>query len=465
MFLKRVQVPDFRVLQDVDITFEPDFFPKIFPLGSLNGGGKSTLLQLIFVLLHCSGDPNRIEFLKNLLFKFKVKENNHKRILATFEILHQNQSITLEFLVSQNSSFYELLGLEREESNKNLNFSIHVELEKIKSSQISKNNYIKNLESNLKNLERIKQIEDNENKQIRFQQECSKIGMIPGLTENLNNLSIEEVHKALEELIKSQKIELSSFDEKYKIFESKILEARTYLDSQNLIYICNYSSNDDKFEQDVLLCHIKDIDLSQGKSFLNEVSKKIFLTAPITQIFLFLNLQIRQSLFDTRSYFGNYNIAIKSAQSKLSNFFAYDFFALDLLLKSLIEARDRDFQEMTEKGEYGNSYKNLLQDLNSMLANKRINIKDNFDEVNFKLIQDNEEIELYPEDLSHGELKRLSIYMWLRYYNIEDAIVLMDEIEIALHPDWQYKVVSDLKKWASSNQYILATHSYELLQA
>jgi predicted ATP-binding protein involved in virulence len=57
MFLRRIQVPDFRVLKDVDITFEPEFSPRIFPLGSLNGGGKSTLLQLIFILLSCSIDP------------------------------------------------------------------------------------------------------------------------------------------------------------------------------------------------------------------------------------------------------------------------------------------------------------------------------------------------------------------------------------------------------------------------
>ena len=62
MKLQRVQVPDFRVLKNVDISFEKDFVPNIFPLGSQNGGGKSTLLQLIFVLLHCSGDSNKHGF-------------------------------------------------------------------------------------------------------------------------------------------------------------------------------------------------------------------------------------------------------------------------------------------------------------------------------------------------------------------------------------------------------------------
>ena len=67
--------------------------------------------------------------------------------------------------------------------------------------------------------------------------------------------------------------------------------------------------------------------------------------------------------------------------------------------------------------------------------------------------------------MSHGELKRLSLYVWLKYSNIENAIILFDEIEIALHPDWQYQIIRDLEEWGPTNQYILATHSYELCQA
>jgi len=99
------------------------------------------------------------------------------------------------------------------------------------------------------------------------------------------------------------------------------------------------------------------------------------------------------------------------------------------------------------------------------LGNKKINPNIELSGVNFQLDRDDENIELQPEDLSHGELKRLSIYLWLKYRNIENAIVLMDEVEIAFHPDWQYQIISDLQEWAPSNQYILATHSYELCQA
>jgi predicted ATP-binding protein involved in virulence len=67
MRLQRVQIPNFRVLKDIDITFEPHRVPQIFPLASQNGGGKSTLLQLIFTLLTCNDDSDRTRLVKNLL--------------------------------------------------------------------------------------------------------------------------------------------------------------------------------------------------------------------------------------------------------------------------------------------------------------------------------------------------------------------------------------------------------------
>jgi hypothetical protein len=86
MFLKRIQVPDFRVLKNVDITFDPQLEPRVFPLGSQNGGGKSTLLQLIFVLLHCAIDPEKFHLVENLLQGFQVDEKDEGRYLATVEI-------------------------------------------------------------------------------------------------------------------------------------------------------------------------------------------------------------------------------------------------------------------------------------------------------------------------------------------------------------------------------------------
>ncbi|HBE21552.1 MAG TPA: ATP-binding protein [Cyanobacteria bacterium UBA11149] len=383
MHLQRIQVPDFRVLKDVDIIFEKEFEPPIFPLGSLNGGGKSTLLQLIFILLHCSIKPEQIEFLKNLLQGFKIREDEDKRVLAIIDIWHSEKTIQINFSSYPYFYFKHLLN------------------EKYQNSQLN-------------------------------------------LKYNDDYISIRQ-----DEI--SQKIE-------------------SYFTSEGLLYICDYKQTEELYNNEeetaaILLCHIDGIDITEAEYFLQELSKQVFLAAPATQVFLFLSQECRKLLFRKENDQSNYYLHFEEAKSKLPGFFAYDFVAVELLIEAFIAARDRDFRQAIETGEYGNNYQAILNELKLVLGNKKVNITTDFSGISFTLDKDGETIELYPEDLSHGELKRLSIYIWLKYRNIEDAIVLMDEIEIAFHPDWQYQIISDLKEWAPNNQYILATHSYELCQA
>jgi hypothetical protein len=201
---------------------------------------------------------------------------------------------------------------------------------------------------------------------------------------------------------------------------------------------------------------------------MKELSSKIFLAAPSTQVFIFLPKATNKSLFQINQGnpdSSNYYLAMADIKKKLSNLFTYDFLPVELLINYFIMARDQDFAQAIETGEYGNNYQLKRQNLNSILSDKEINLDKDISGITFKFKGDTNGEELYPEDLSHGELKRLSIYLWLKYRRIKDAIVLMDEIEIALHPDWQYKIIEDLQEWEPSNQYILATHSYELCQA
>lgn len=67
--------------------------------------------------------------------------------------------------------------------------------------------------------------------------------------------------------------------------------------------------------------------------------------------------------------------------------------------------------------------------------------------------------------MSHGELKKLGLFIWLKYKHLSDSIILMDEVENGLHPDWQFSIIGDLAKWSPNNQFILATHSYEICDA
>ena len=425
MHLLRVQVPDFRGLKNIDITFEKDFVPKIFPLGSQNGGGKSTLLQLIFVLLHCSVDDDKKPFLQNLLQGFKIYDGLEKRVLAIIDIWDGEKVVQIEFFAYNDSFFQKSLALDmgnRNEENIDkpyLSFSVLTQLKLLQSeiAKLKKNNFF--LTTNHS------EVRNNELKIAKLNQESTEI----------------------------------------KIIYQNVID---YLEAENLTYICNYSSkrNSNNKRDEALLCNFNNIDREKAEFFLEELSAKIFLAAPSTQIFLFIPPNDRKLLFGKSSNGGkNYYAILESVRSELEGLFTYDFLAVELLIESFKAVRDRDFREAIKTGNYGNSYQALINDLNRLLGNKRINLNEDFSGVNFQLYNNGEAIELYPEDLSHGELKRLSIYIWLKSRNIEDAIVLMDEVEIAFHPDWQYQIISDLQEWGSSNQYILATHSYALCEA
>ena len=386
MHLQRVQVPDFRVLKDVDITFEKNFNPRVFPLGSQNGGGKSTLLQLIFVLLHCSIIPHRLDCLRNLLNGFNLRKDENKRILAIIDIWDDEKLVELEFFICDDSYMKRLLSLDNLINEQKINSSFNEDELPNKVSELFQKDEIRN--------------------------------------ENLS--------------------------------------------SKNIEYIFGYSSKFRENEDDSLLCHMKNFDMKKSKLFLEDLSNKIFLAAPYTQVFLFMSKEERDFLFAgsdmiSRDY-TNYYVALNKSNIRLKGLFTYNFFSVDLLIDFFKAARDKDFREALDTGEYGNNYKKLLNDLDLLLIDKRVNLKANFSELTF-ISKSDDGIELYPDDLSHGELKRLSIYVWLKHRNIENAIVLMDEVDLALHPDWQYQIVSDLLDWVPSNQYVLATHSYELCNA
>ena len=369
MRLLRVQVPDFRVLKNIDLSFGKDFFPQIFPIGSQNGGGKSTLLQLIFILLHCSGDPEKIEYVVNVLHRCQLEDELEQKTLAIFEILTDNrEEVKLDFFICRDA-------------------------------------YVKQFVSDLDG---------------QF---------------------------------------VYDFGDVYiKQFVSDI-------DGQ-FLYLCQ--AKNQKNQEIFLLCKFSQTTQEEFQLFMKELSSKIFLAAPSTQVFIFLPKATNKSLFQINQGnpdSSNYYLAMADIKNKLSNLFTYDFLPVELLINYFIMARDQDFAQAIETGEYGNNYQLIRQNLNLILSDKEINLDKDISGITFKFKGDTNGEELYPEDLSHGELKRLSIYLWLKYRRIKDAIVLMDEIEIALHPDWQYKIIEDLQEWEPSNQYILATHSYELCQA
>jgi hypothetical protein len=386
-----------------------------------------------------------------MLDGLKIQEDFDKRVIALFDVWDGNKSVKLEFFSYKDSYARNLVFNQDAESEAGTQVD--------KKAKDDDYDYIK-----FSALEVTKAIEDEisaiKRKILEKRSEMQKTRgeRNDGFFSFLKN-ELSELEDKLKEL-KTQ-------HNKVKFDSDKVTK---YLKTEKLIYICNYSVSENENDDEVLLCQMNNVDINEVEFFLEELSQRVFLAAPATQVFLFLSQKSRKLLFrdisNDKNYGNNsYYSELQKAKTELAGFFAYDFLAVDLLIESFKAARDRDFREAIETGEYGNNYKELMKDLNGMLSNKQIELDVDLSGVNFKLARDGGSIELNPEDLSHGELKRLGIYMWIKYHNIENAIVLMDEIEIAFHPDWQYQIISDLQQWAPNNQYILATHSYELCQA
>jgi len=461
MHLQRVQVPDFRVLKDVDITFEHDFNPRVFPLGSQNGGGKSTLLQLIFTLLHCSTNPNRLFALKNLLSDFCLQEDNDKRIVAKIDIWDGEKIVQLEFFVCNSIYLDKTLKLDvltnSQHQRNNSTLSLLADIKRV-LTHINKLDICK---KDLKNIDILNTSEANLVTGIQklfidlqeFEIELPKSLLSIPLEQNLVISEFDKMAKKIE-------IKLDALNIEWNVLELQRKEVIKYLNSKSIEYIHSYKDNIN--EDKVLLCNVCNLETNLINQFLNKLSEKVFLAAPSTQIFLFFSRKVRKSLFAERN---TYQTKITDISGRLSGLFIYEFLAVDILVKAFNHAKDIDFKEAIKTGEYGNNYKNLLKDLELLLNNKKVNLRHDFTGLTFTENESIDKVELEPEDLSHGELKRLSIYIWLKHRNIENAIVLMDEVDIALHPDWQYRIGMDLVEWVSSNQYILATHSYELCES
>jgi len=454
MFLKRVQVPDFRALKNVDISFEEQLEPHVFPLGSQNGGGKSTLLQLIFVLLRCSTSPEVGKIFGNLFERFSIPESSQKREIAEIEIINNDrEEIKLKFFAASNS-FVEnkvesYIKKYRDSADHDLIQEQETEWLRESIDNISVNTIgytdpmklqIKNLSENLSRARNSGRYSSSKLKEIE-QQQLLRIRELEYIIKNHI-----EFENALENILLRSNILLLS---RYSYIEKSV--------NKDAFIVCEIDVK--AVQRDT----IKDLRL-----VLSEISSYVFLAAPSTQIFLFMSPESRKKLLDKHIKERDntqYTDDLQYMKDTISNFFTYDFLPVSTLISLFEKARDEDFAKVVKTGNYGSSYNELLEKIDAVLGEKRINARDDLSGMQFFLGENGSSTEIYPEDLSHGELKRFGICIWLMASKIKNAIVLMDEIELALHPDWQYQIVRDLVDWGPDNQYILATHSYSLCEA
>lgn len=427
MFVEKIEVPAFRVLRDVVLEFDRSYRPTIFPLGSENGGGKSTLLQLLFVLLHCSAEPERFVYLKNLLASDSSADGEDERLIARLSIQMGEETYKLEFL-SLHSRFLANQKLEDLAHG----FATEAQLEKQKQA----------LEMAKQRLERLQKVNERDLQQ-----------------------------------------EVDVYATECKTLSEDMQRIQGLMVALNYKYITTYAGAASSHEDmRAVVCRTAGQSASKTDELLRAATAQVFLLGPSNQQYLFLGKDTRRALQTTASRPPKraetkrvrpqieYLSGLDKAEETMEGFIAYDWLSIEPLVRLFLSARDEDFQSVVTTGHYGNRYVTLQQEVNGLLLGKTVrplvNSASAVVGVEFIITgATGTETVVGPEDLSQGELKRLMIYAWLRANHAKDSLVLIDEIESSLHPDWQVGIVRDLDAWAPSNQYILATHSYELCQA
>lgn len=412
MKLLKVSVPNFRNLQNVELTFEPELSPAVFPIASQNGGGKSTLLQLIFTLFHCSTDLEKHDYIENIIKTAKNSINNKDIYdLASIDFLYENKFIDFHFKIYK-------LDLERIYDSP--------ELDILKTQHTTLYAAFKSL------------LKEEVEELSKYKQE--QLSLIKEICSNLDELGITNDH---------------GIDIPTKLISLVLLNLPDILPdiARGKLY------------SHLLICHTNYSDYQEAVRIFSSISQHIYLAAPSTQSYLFLNQIDRRHLLNSSL---DYSKSLFETAKDLSNLYLYHQLTLKELTDTFNQARDKDWKEALESNNlvYGSNIKNLTEDFHNFLGqDKYILPTPELDSVIVKKqISETESIELEPEDLSHGELRRLGLYAWIKYNIPENSIILIDEVENALHPDWQYNIADELASWGN-NQYLLATHSFHLCEA
>jgi energy-coupling factor transporter ATP-binding protein EcfA2 len=468
MYIEKIEVPAFRALRDICLDFSGPYDPQIFPLGSENGGGKSTLLQLLFTLLHCSGgSPEHLPYLQNLLATDTSAEepSNGERLLAKITLRIDDETHELHFL-----SLGDVFLQNTLDDPPKYGFCTEYEQERLRGQLRRLTEKLDRLNEASPHIKDGEALSQSAAKFLTWKDFRDEPGYPPRNPREAATFT-NSLLRRIPEQAKDIQIAIERLDEDLE-------RVRAILRASDFHHITNYRADWHR----ALVCQIPGRPPPSVEALLHAVSAKVFLLGPSNQQYLFLGKKERKALLESRTstrqrrikpYLEDhprpqieYLSALDEAEQAMPGFFAYDWLSVSPLVELFRIARDEDFKQVVKTGRYGDTYTQLMKEVNTLLLGKRVRPLEDLSGIQFEVVRaDGAATELNPEDLSQGELKRLMIYAWLRANNAFDALVLIDEIEASFHPDWQVRIVRDLKDWAPNNQYILATHSYELCQA
>ena len=425
MKLKKIYIKKFRQFENFEINFE-ESEDNIYALISKNGLGKSNLLQFIFVMINVLKSEEFHLLLKNLLENEIEDFPNEKTLFSEFEFIGNNIKyyiVPIEWNEINFKDYEEIIGLE-------------AYLDKLRKIEIT----INNLNSIVEEIKDMPEILLRENLRDIYHKLDDRL-FYDRAFYFLRNKDKESLKTFIEKYIEEKQLEIKKYnmiDDHLNEIKIKINTYENILEQKNLKKICKI--NDNYF----LLAEIENKDIIVD----------VYLVAPNYQPFHFLEDEKKQLLLEN---FEGYVSILESLREKLNNkIYFYNFLNEDEVIETEELLMRLDKEHLDKTGEYGKFLPTFKKELSKLLENKTL-LTDEYIEI----LYENKKLSL--TDLSHGELKKLSLYLWSKYYPTKNSIVLFDELELSFHPSWQIEIIENLKEWLKDKQIIIATHSPQIL--
>jgi len=264
-----------------------------------------------------------------------------------------------------------------------------------------------------------------------------------GKTTILNSIAsffykIDKRKKILPMFIKNE-----FFDSKNSFFELEI-EYEVYIKEQSLF-------EENRKTKNIFRCNNRDLDsIDKFQNEIEESSKIIYFTA----------YRFFSEIYSTPKPKINKNKSIFQVYDQNSTSFS----SPNKIHEYMVDIYIADAINVMEKQNNPAHMKELKELVKQVLHNKEFETvsKENPDYYDV-IFKDSENNRFTLFELSHGEKLILMFLMEFHKNKWKDSIVLIDEPEMSLHPDWQIKLIPILEKLGKNNQFIIATHSTKII--
>lgn len=419
-------------------TISIEFNEKLTILTGDNGSGKTTMLNIINDILNETYED---------LFKYKF---------TAIEILY-NDKETIIF--RENNRTLSIIP------KKNLGYEFNLEdLEKINLKDIEGiNNIIK------------KDEEDNEFDDYDMYNMMRKIGKYPTLyfpTYRRSEVELTEL------LLDSKRVKMY-YNRRFNRVKN-LKNTVVGINNEDLEEIVKrHWISISKIESDILNSFIGEMFLSFLK--ISNITDNILDEIEVEEINnklkeIFTRTQLSKNINSIDSKINSYTDTIKKAKDvksvvdKVLSKEDVDMKELDNMLEKLERRRFASYslanildviQLYKEKCEniekYKAPFKNLEDELNEFLSPKKVMVENGV----LYFIQDANKLTF--DDLSAGEKQLVAMFSYIYLAVKKNGIVMIDEIEISLHINWQRNIISKLIEKREDIQFIISTHSPSIL--